>query len=156
MTPENRPSTASRASRSDPVGDLLVRCMEQLAGGDHGAIEELCRAHPEHSQEIRERMYDNPPGSPWWSACKTELEARNSEQTAAALVDMSRILDKMRISAERLDSLSDRVLQATAEATELLRVTSESGRRLEIAAYVMVGVTVVQLFYAAFLVLGRR
>ncbi|NUP95753.1 MAG: hypothetical protein HUU28_06265, partial [Planctomycetaceae bacterium] len=30
--------------------------MEQLASGDHGAIEELCRAHPEHTQEIRERM----------------------------------------------------------------------------------------------------
>ncbi len=118
------------------------------------ALVQLLRSRS--TQEIRERMYDNPPGSPWWSACKTELEARNNEQTAAALVDMSRILDKMRISAERLDSLSDRVLQATAEATELLKVTSESGRRLEIAAYVMVGVTVVQLFYAAFLVLGRR
>jgi len=21
------------------------------------------------SEEIRQRMYDNPPGSPWWSAC---------------------------------------------------------------------------------------
>ncbi len=56
MSPEPNPSAASRASRSDPVGDLLVRCMEQLASGDHGAIEELCRAHPEHTQEIRERM----------------------------------------------------------------------------------------------------
>ncbi|SPE45682.1 hypothetical protein SBA7_940036 [Candidatus Sulfotelmatobacter sp. SbA7] len=22
-------------------------------------------------EEIRQRMYDNPPGSAWWSACKT-------------------------------------------------------------------------------------
>jgi len=28
-------------------------------------------------EEIRQRMYDNPPGSPWWSACKIELDIRN-------------------------------------------------------------------------------
>ena len=47
--------------------------------------------------EIRQRMYDNPPGSPWWSACKTELDVRNSERMATALVDTSRVLDKMRV-----------------------------------------------------------
>lgn len=36
-------------------------------------------------EEIRQRMYDNPPGSPWWSACKIELDIRNGEQIAAAL-----------------------------------------------------------------------
>ena len=35
-------------------------------------------------EEIRQRMYDNPPGSPWWSACKIELDIRNGEQIAAA------------------------------------------------------------------------
>jgi len=118
------------------------------------ALVQLLRSRS--SQEIRERMYDSPPGSPWWAACKTELETRNSEQTAAALVDMARVLDKMRISAERLDSLTERVIQAAGDATELLKHTKESGRRLEIAAYVMVGVTVAQLFYVAFQVLGRR
>ncbi len=35
---------------------MLVERMEELCRGDHGAIEELCRAHPEHVAEIRERM----------------------------------------------------------------------------------------------------
>ena len=49
--PRSRPSDAS-----DPVGAMLVECMEELSRGNHGAIEELCRAHPEHVAEIRERM----------------------------------------------------------------------------------------------------
>src|SRR3954467_5082439 len=31
-------------------------------------------------EEIRARMYDNSLGTPWWSACKTELDIRNSER----------------------------------------------------------------------------
>jgi len=51
------PDTPSRApDASDPVGTMLVQCMEELSRGNHGAIEELCRAHPEHVAEIRERM----------------------------------------------------------------------------------------------------
>ena len=48
--PDHHPDPA------DPVGRLLVECMEELARGNHGAIEALCRAHPEHVAEIRERM----------------------------------------------------------------------------------------------------
>jgi len=48
--PENRPDPA------DLVGRLLVDCMEELARGNHAAIEALCLAHPEHVAEIRERM----------------------------------------------------------------------------------------------------
>lgn len=49
-------SPALPPEATDPVGALLVQCMEDLAQGNHGAIEELCRAHPEHVAEIRERM----------------------------------------------------------------------------------------------------
>jgi hypothetical protein len=101
-------------------------------------------------EEIRQRMYDNPPGSPWWSACKTELDVRNSEKTATALVDTSRVLDKLNGSAEHLDVLTDKLLQATSDMANLLKDVRESGRRMEIATYVIVGVTVVQLFYIAF------
>ena len=139
---------------SDMVAPPLPPKPDNRSAETAKALVQLLRSRS--SQEIRERMYDSPPGSPWWSACKTELEARNSEQMAAALVDMARVLDKMRISAERVDSLTERVIQATSDATELLQHTKESGRRLEIAAYVMVGVTVAQLFYVAFQVLGRR
>ena len=37
-------------------------------------------------EEIRQRMYDSAPGSNWWLACRTELDIRNGEQTATALV----------------------------------------------------------------------
>jgi hypothetical protein len=107
-------------------------------------------------EEIRQRMYDNPPGSPWWSACRTELDIRNGERTATSLVDTSRVLDKMRISAERLETSSDKLQQATNDLTDLLKGTKESGRRVEIATYVMVAVTILQLFYVTFQFLGRR
>jgi len=107
-------------------------------------------------EEIRQRMYDNPPGSPWWSACKTELDIRSGERTATALVDTSRVLDKMRISTERLETSSDKLLQATNDLTDLLKGTKESGRRVEIATYVIVAVTILQLFYVTFQFFGRR
>jgi len=30
--------------------------------------------------EIRQRMYDSAPGSPWWAACRAELDLRNGQQ----------------------------------------------------------------------------
>src|SRR5438034_5384597 len=57
------------------------------------------------SEEIRERMYDNPPGSAWWSACKTELDLRNSEEMATATVNTSRALDKLHGVSDHLDEL---------------------------------------------------
>jgi hypothetical protein len=101
-------------------------------------------------EEIRQRMYDDSLGSPWWSACKTELDTRNTERMATALVDTSRVLDKMKNSVERFDVVTDRMLQATNEVVHLLKGTRESGRRMEIAVYVMVATTVLQLFYIAF------
>jgi hypothetical protein len=107
-------------------------------------------------EDIRQRMYDNPPGSPWWSACKTELDARNAERTATALVDMSRVLEKMKGSAEHLDMLTEKLLIGTEDLTGLFKGARESGRRLEIAAYIIIGVSVLQLFYVIFQVAGRR
>ncbi len=107
-------------------------------------------------EEIRQRMYDNPPGSPWWSACKIELDIRNGERTAATLVNTSRVLDKIRISAERLETSSDKLLQSANDLADLLKGTKESGRRVELATYVIVAVTILQLFYVTFQFFGRR
>src|SRR5437660_11291361 len=108
------------------------------------------------AEEIRERMYDNPPGSPWWSACKTELDVRNSERMATALVDTSRVLDKMRVSTEHLDASTDKLLTAATDISESLRSTREIWRKMEIAGYVMFAVSILQLFYVIFLVFGKR
>jgi hypothetical protein len=112
------------------------------------ALVQLLRSRS--SEEIRQRMYDNPPGSPWWAACKTELDLRNSERASAALVDTSRVLDKMRAATDHLDELTGKLLQSTTEMMEIVKHARESGRRMEIALYVIVGFTVVQLFYIAF------
>ncbi len=112
------------------------------------ALVQLLRSRS--SEEIRQRMYDNPPGSPWWAACKTELDLRNSERAATALVDTSRVLDKLRSATDHLDELTDKLLQATTDMSEVVKSVRESGRRMEIATYVIVGLTIVQLFYIAF------
>src|SRR5437773_9862789 len=108
------------------------------------------------SEEIRQRMYDNPPGSPWWTACKTELDVRNGERAAAALVDTSRGLEKMKQSTDHLDKPTENLLQATTDLTDLFKGARESGRRLELAVYVILGVTLMQLFYVVFLFVGKR
>jgi len=118
------------------------------------ALVELLRGRS--YDEIRQRMYDNPPGSQWWIACKLELDARNNEQMATTLVDTSRVLDKIRNSAEHMDTLTGKLLQATSEMTEVLKNARESGRRMEIAVYVILGVAVLQLFYIAFQISARH
>ena len=95
------------------------------------------------AEEIRERMYDNPPGSPWWSACKTELDVRNGEKMATALVDTSRILDKLKSAAEHLDGLTDKLVQTTNDMAEIVKAVKESGRRMELTTYVIVAITIV-------------
>jgi hypothetical protein len=107
-------------------------------------------------EEIRQRMYDNPPGSPWWTACKTELDIRNGEQMAAALSATSRVLEKLRGSTQHFEQLSETLSQTTNEMAELLKGTMQAGRRLEIAVYVVIGVSIVQLFNLAFEVLRKR
>ena len=102
------------------------------------ALVQLLRSRS--SEEIRQRMYDNPPGSPWWAACKTELDLRNSERAATALVDTSRVLDKLRSATDHLDELTEKLVQATTDMAEVVKTVRESGRRMEIATYVIVGI----------------
>jgi len=107
-------------------------------------------------EEIRERMYDKPPGSAWWTACKTELDVRNGEQMATALSATSRVLERLRASTEHFEQLADSLYHTTNEMRDLLRGTQESGRRLEIAVYVAIGITLVQLFNLVFEVFRKR
>jgi len=107
-------------------------------------------------EEIRQRMYDNPPGSAWWTACKTELDIRNGEQMAAALSATSRVLERLRVSTEHFEQLADTLYHTTNEISEQLKTTLDSARRLEIAVYVAIGITVVQLFNLMFEVFRKR
>jgi len=106
--------------------------------------------------EIRQRMYDSAPGSPWWAACHAELELRNGQQVAEASLVMSRVSEKMRASTHHFEQLADTLREATNEVAELLRGTQEAGRRLEIAVYVTIGITLVQLFNLIFEIFRRR
>jgi hypothetical protein len=100
--------------------------------------------------EIRQRMYDREPGSPWWMACRTELDLRNGQQYGEASLAMSRTSEKMRASVQHFEQLTDTLHQATKDVADLLRGTQEAGRRLEIAIYVAIGVTLVQFFNLVF------
>ncbi|HXY07082.1 MAG TPA: hypothetical protein VEI52_04435 [Terriglobales bacterium] len=107
-------------------------------------------------EEIRQRMYDSAPGSNWWLACRTELDIRNGEQTATALVAISRVLDRLCATTEHFEQLSETLHQTTGEVRDLLRGTHETGRRLEIAVYAAIGVTLVQLFNLVFEIFSKR
>ena len=100
--------------------------------------------------EIRQRMYDSPPGSPWWTACRTELDLRNGQQFGEAALAMSRTSDKMRASLQHFEQLADTLHETTKNVADLLRGTQEAGRRLEIAVYVTIGITLVQFFNLIF------
>jgi hypothetical protein len=100
--------------------------------------------------EIRQRMYDSPPGSPWWTACRAELDLRNGQQFGEAALAMSRTSDKMRASLRHFEQLADTLQQSTKDVADLLRATQEAGRRLEIAVYVAIGMTLVQFFNLIF------
>jgi hypothetical protein len=107
-------------------------------------------------EEIRQRMYDTAPGSPWWSACKAELDLRNGQQLAEASVAMSRVTEKMRSSTQHFEQLAETLCQATNDVADLLRKTEAAGRRLEIAVYVAIGVSLVQFFNLIFEVFRKR
>jgi hypothetical protein len=107
-------------------------------------------------EEIRQRMYDSPPGSNWWQACKTELDIRNGEQMAAALSATSRVLERLRASTEHFEQLADTLYHTTGEVRDFLKGIQESGRRLEIAVYAAIGITLVQLFNLVFEVFRKR
>ena len=100
--------------------------------------------------EIRQRMYDSPPGSPWWTACRAELDLRNGQQFGEAALAISRTSDKMRASLQHFEQLADTLNQSTKDVADLLRGTQEAGRRLEIAIYVAIGITLVQFFSLIF------
>jgi hypothetical protein len=128
---------------------------EQAQASDKvSALAEFLRKHP--YAEIRQRMYDSVPGSPWWTACRAELELRNGQQLGEASLAMSRTLDKMRASVQHFEQLADTLQQSTKDIADLLRGTQETGRRLEIAVYVTIGVTVVQFFNLIFEIFRKR
>jgi hypothetical protein len=106
--------------------------------------------------EIRERMYDREPGSPWWTACRAELDLRNGQHLGEASLAMSRTSEKMRASVQHFEQLADTLHQTAQEIADLLRVTQEAGRRLEIAIYVVIGVSLVQFFNLLFEVFRKR
>ncbi len=129
----------------------------RVSGNSHDKVHALVQLLRNRSyEEIRQRMYDNPPGSPWWTACKTELDIRNSEQTAAALMATSRVLERMQGSTEQLERLTETLSQANSEVIGLLDGMRNWGRRLEIAIYVVIGVAVIQMFQIMFQILGKR
>jgi hypothetical protein len=100
--------------------------------------------------EIRQRMYDREPGSAWWTACRAELDLRNGQQFGEASLAMSRTSEKMRASVQHFEQLTDTLHQATKDVADLLRGNQQAGRRLEIAIYVAIGVTLVQFFNLVF------
>jgi hypothetical protein len=134
---------------------LESQASEQAQASDKvAALVELLRNRS--YAEIRQRMYDSAPGTPWWTACRTELELRNGRQVGEASLAMSRTLDKMKVSVQHFEQLADTLQQTTKDVANLLRGTQEAGRRLEIAVYVTIGVTLVQLFNLIFEIFRKR
>jgi hypothetical protein len=106
--------------------------------------------------EIRQRMYDKEPGSAWWTACRAELDLRNGQQLGEATLAISRTSEKMRASVQHFEQLADTLQEATKDVADLLRGTQEAGRRLEIAVYVVIGVSLVQFFNLLFEIFRKR
>ncbi len=124
------------------------------AAGNAQALVQLLRTRS--YEEIRQRMYDDVPGGPWWAACKAELDLRNGQQVAEASLGMSRVVEKMRGSVQHFEQLADTLCQTTNDIAALLRGAQEVSRRLEIAVYVVIGVTIVQFFNLVFEVFHKR
>lgn len=129
-------------------GENRVREDAQISDQQVPALVELLKNRS--YAEIRQRMYDREPGSPWWAACRAELDLRNGQQFGEASLAMSRTSEKMRASVQHFEQLTDTLHQATKDVADLLRGAQEAGRRLEIAVYVAIGVTLVQFFNLIF------
>src|SRR5277367_244635 len=71
----NYPSPASfRVSGSAASSPPPAAARSTDATKSGGRVEELIQLLRGRSYaEIRQRMYDSAPGSPWWAACKAEL-----------------------------------------------------------------------------------
>ena len=134
---------------------LETQASEQAQASDKvSALVELLRNRS--YAEVRQRMYESAPGTPWWTACRAELELRNGQQVGEASLAMSRTSEKMRVSVQHFEQLADTLQQTTQDVANLLRGTQEASRRLEIAVYVTIGVTVVQLFNLIFEIFDKR
>jgi hypothetical protein len=129
-------------------GENRVREDAQVSDQQVPALVELLKNRS--YAEIRQRMYDREPGSAWWTACRAELDLRNGQQFGEASLAMSRTSEKMRASVQHFEQLTDTLHQATKDVADLLRGAQEAGRRLEIAVYVAIGVTLVQFFNLIF------
>lgn len=154
----NYPNPASfRVAGSAASGTPPAAAPSTDASKSGGRVEELIQLLRGRSYaEIRQRMYDSAPGSAWWAACKSELELRNGQQVAEASLVMSRVSEKMRASTQHFEQLAETLHQATQDLADLLRGTQDAGRRLEIAVYVTIGITLVQLFNLIFEIFRRR
>jgi hypothetical protein len=134
---------------------LETQASEQAQAADKvSALVELLRNRS--YAEIRQRMYDSAPGSPWWAACRAELDLRNGQQFGEAALALSRTSDKMRASVQHFEQLADTLHETTKDIANLLRGTQEAGRRLEIAVYVTIGITLVQFFNLLFEIFRKR
>jgi hypothetical protein len=143
------PVIVSDAKASEPQGNEPPGTSDKVS-----ALVELLRNRS--YVEIRQRMYDSPPGSAWWTACRTELDLRNGQQFGEAALAMSRTADKIRASMQHFEQLADTLQQSTKDIANLLRGTQEAGRRLEIAVYVTIGITLVQFFNLLFEIFRKR
>ncbi|MGC1451378.1 MAG: hypothetical protein WA830_15215 [Candidatus Sulfotelmatobacter sp.] len=139
---------------NDAKGSEAPASEEARASNKVSALVELLRNRS--YVEIRQRMYDSPPGSPWWTACRAELDLRNGQQFGEASLALSRTSDKMRASLQHFEQLADTLQQSTKDVADLLRGTEEAGRRLEIAVYVTIGITLVQFFTLIFEIFRKR
>jgi hypothetical protein len=63
---------------------------------------------------------------------------------------------KIRNSTEHMEKLTETLVGATNNLSSIVHEVKESSRRMEITTYVIIGVTVVQLFYLSFLVFSKR
>ena len=75
---------------------------------------------------------------------------------AAALSATSRVLERLRASTEHFEQLADTLYHATGEIAAQMRSAKDASRRLEIAVYVTIGITLVQVFNLVFEVFRKR
>jgi len=75
---------------------------------------------------------------------------------AAALLATSRVLERMKVSTEQLERLAETLAQETSLVADQLSDSKRAGRRLEIAIYSIIGVSMVQLFFLVFAAFGKR
>ena len=93
---------------------------------------------------------------PWWMVASSEIGTCCPDGVGTSRFPISRVLDRLNASTEHFEQLSDTLHQATGEVKDLLRGTLQGGRRLEIAVYAAIGITLVQLFNLVFEVFSKR